>query len=98
MQDYLIKTGAKLESAINLVSMIVPTIPASIRKLQGKLIVNKTMLANEIERMSFVRPSILKLHGHNSSATPHKTLLAFFVKASRPDFRVFDESGLAIPH
>ncbi|POS88324.1 hypothetical protein EPUL_000737 [Erysiphe pulchra] len=89
-------SGTKLEPATNWVSVIVPTVPASIRTLQGKVEVNKSMLADEIERVSSVRPSFVKLHGHNNPAATHRTWMALFAKAPRPGFRVFDESGLVM--
>ncbi|KHJ30438.1 putative eka-like protein [Erysiphe necator] len=92
-QHGLFMTGAKLEPATNWVSVIVPTVPAYIRTLQGKVEVSNTMLADEIERVSLERPSFLKLYGQNNPVTPHRTWMAFFPKAPRPGFRVFDESG-----
>ncbi|KHJ35076.1 putative eka-like protein [Erysiphe necator] len=97
-QHGLFMTGAKLEPAINWVSVIVPTVPAYIRTLQGKLEVSYTMLADEIERVSLDWPSFLKLYGQNNPAAPHRTWMVFSPKAPRPGFRVFDESGLAMPY
>ncbi|KHJ33226.1 putative eka-like protein [Erysiphe necator] len=97
-QHGLFMTGAKLEPATNWVSVIVPTVPAYIRILQGKVEVSNTMLADEIERESLERPSYLKLYGQNNPAALHRTWMAFFPKAPRPGFRVFDESGLAMPY
>ncbi|KHJ30706.1 putative eka-like protein [Erysiphe necator] len=41
-----------------------------------------------------MRPSFLKLYGRNVLEAPHRTWMAFFTKAPRPGFRVFDESGV----
>ncbi|KHJ33952.1 putative eka-like protein [Erysiphe necator] len=97
-QHGLFMSGAKLEPATNWVSVIVPTVPTYIRTLLGKIEVNKIMLADEIERVSSVRPSFLKLYGHNNPAAPHRTWMALFAKAPKPGFRVFDESGLVMIH
>lgn len=91
-------SGAKLEPASNWVPVIVPTVPTYIRILQGKNEVNKIMLADDIERMSSVRPSFLKLYSHNNPAVPHRTWMALFAKAPKPGFRVFDESVLIMIH
>ncbi|POS85268.1 hypothetical protein EPUL_004098 [Erysiphe pulchra] len=56
------------------------------------------MLADEIERLSSLRPSFVKLYGHNNPAAPYRTWMALFVKPPRPGFRVFDESGLVMLH
>ncbi|POS87841.1 hypothetical protein EPUL_001568 [Erysiphe pulchra] len=56
--------------------------------------VSKSMLADEIERFCPVRPAYLKLYGRNKSEAPHRTWLAYFPKAPRAEFRVFDESGI----
>ncbi|POS82134.1 hypothetical protein EPUL_006813, partial [Erysiphe pulchra] len=93
----LFLSGAKLESATNWVPVIIPTVPSSIRKEHGDLEVNSSMLADEVERVCSVRPAHLKLYGRNNSEAPHRTWMAFFSKAPRAGFRVFDESGIARP-
>ncbi|KHJ34547.1 putative eka-like protein [Erysiphe necator] len=95
-QHGLFMTGAKLEPATSCASVTVPTVPVYIRTLQGKVEVRNTMLADEIERVSLIRPSFLKLYGQNNPAAPHRIWMAFFAKAPRPGFRVFDESGPAL--
>lgn len=89
----LFLSNAKLEAASNLTPILVPTVPNSIRTLQGRLEVTKEMLADEIERVCAVRPNFLKMYGHFNQEAPHRTWMAFFTKAPRPGFRVFDESG-----
>ena len=59
--------------------------------------VTETMLSNEIERVTKVKPASLKLYGHNNSNAPHRTWMALFTKAPRAALRVFDESGLGRP-
>ncbi|KHJ30483.1 hypothetical protein EV44_g3868 [Erysiphe necator] len=69
----LFMTGAKPEPATNWTSVIVPTVLAYIRTLQGKEEVSNTVLADEIERVSLVRPSFLKLYGQNNPTALHRT-------------------------
>ncbi|POS83591.1 hypothetical protein EPUL_004307 [Erysiphe pulchra] len=56
--------------------------------------VTKMMLANEIARVSSVRPEALKLFGNQKPDASHRTWLALFTKAPKPGLRVFDESGV----
>ncbi|KHJ36182.1 putative eka-like protein [Erysiphe necator] len=65
---------------------------------QGPVEVSKVMLADEIERVCSVRPAHLKLSGGNKSEALHRTWLAYFTKAPRAGFRVFDESGIVRPY
>ena len=90
-------SGAKIEPATNWVPIIIPTVPSHIRTLEGIKEVTNSMLADETERVSTVRPSHLKLYGYNNPATPHRTWMALFTKAPRAGFRVFEESGLGRP-
>ncbi|POS81933.1 hypothetical protein EPUL_005573, partial [Erysiphe pulchra] len=69
----LFLSGAKLEPATNWIPVMIPTVPASIRKVQGEIEVSDSMLIDEVERM------------------------AYFSKAPRAGFRIFDESGIARP-
>ncbi|POS84006.1 hypothetical protein EPUL_004462 [Erysiphe pulchra] len=57
----LFLSGAKLESATNWTPVIVPTLPATIRKEQGEVEVSKSMLTDEIERVCHIRPAHVKL-------------------------------------
>ncbi|KHJ30915.1 putative eka-like protein [Erysiphe necator] len=52
------------------------------------------MLGDEVERVTGIRPYALKLYGQIRHEAPHRIWMAFFTKASRPGFRVFDESGI----
>ncbi|KHJ35772.1 putative eka-like protein [Erysiphe necator] len=88
-------SGAKLEEATNWVSVIIPTVAASIRKEQGEVEVSKIMLDDEVERVCSMRPAHLKLYGGNKAEAPHCTWMAFFSKALSSSFKVFDESGVA---
>ncbi|POS81841.1 hypothetical protein EPUL_006083, partial [Erysiphe pulchra] len=90
-------SGAKLEAATNWVSVIVPTVPSKIRKVQGEIEVSSSMLTDEIERVCSLRPAHVKLYGRNKAEAPHRTWMAFFIKAPNATFRVFDESGIARP-
>ncbi|POS82054.1 hypothetical protein EPUL_005829, partial [Erysiphe pulchra] len=84
---------AKLEAASNWTPVMIPTVPKTINTLNGKIEVIKDMLANEIERVSSVRPASLRMFGRNIPEAPHRTRMSYFSKAPRPGFRVFDESG-----
>ncbi|KHJ35401.1 putative eka-like protein [Erysiphe necator] len=94
----LFLSGAKLEPATNWVSVLVPTVPAFIQMEQGQVEVRKSMLSDEIERFCSVRPAYIKLFGQNNPKAPHRTWMAYFCKAPRSDFRVFDESGIMRPY
>ncbi|KHJ31122.1 putative eka-like protein [Erysiphe necator] len=85
--------GAKLESATNWTSVLILTVPKSLHTLNGHIEVTKELLSQEIERVTKMCPSFLKLYGRNFSEAPHRTWMAFFAKAPRSGFRVFDESG-----
>ncbi|KHJ30373.1 putative eka-like protein [Erysiphe necator] len=91
----LFLTGAKLEPATNWVSVLIPTVPSKIRKQHGEVEINSSLLSDEIKRVCSVRPTHVKLYVHNKSEAPHRTWMAFFVKAPHSGFRVFDESGIA---
>ncbi|KAI0992433.1 hypothetical protein K3495_g15752, partial [Podosphaera aphanis] len=90
----LFLSGAKLEPAANWTPLLVPTVPKFIVTLKGRIEITKSMLADEIERVTSIRPDALKPFGHNHPHAPHKTWMAYFSKAPRPGFRVFDQSGL----
>ncbi|KHJ35095.1 putative eka-like protein [Erysiphe necator] len=89
----LLNTGAKIEPASNWIPLLVPTVPKYISTLEGQIEVNKEMLANEIERVTSIRPTSVRLYGSSNQAAPHRTWMAFFTKAPRSGLRVFDESG-----
>lgn len=89
----LVSSDAKLEAATNWIPVMVPTVPVSIQTVDGRVEITKEILADEIERVSSVRPATLKLYGRNLPNAPHRTWMAYFSKAPRPGFRVFDESG-----
>ncbi len=99
-ENGLFLSGAKLEAASNWVQLLIPTVPTTISRLDDRLEVTrlevtKTMLMDEIERVTSVRPVTVKLFGYQRFGAPHRTWMAFFSKAPRPGFRVFDESGMA---
>lgn len=91
----LFLSGAKLESATYWIPVILPTVPSFIRKVQGQIEVSSSMLIEEVERVSSIRPDHVKLFGKNKAKAPHRTWMAYFSKLSRTGFRVFDESGIA---
>ncbi|KHJ34048.1 putative eka-like protein [Erysiphe necator] len=93
----LFLSGAKLEPATNWIPVIIPTVPSSIRKVQGQVEINHLMLTDEVKRVCSMRPAYVKLYGRNKSETPHRTWMAYFPNAPRTGFRVFDESGIARP-
>ncbi|POS84447.1 hypothetical protein EPUL_002935 [Erysiphe pulchra] len=67
----------------------------SINTLQGRVEITKSMLIDEIERVTSVRPEAVKFYGNQKPDAPHRTWLAFFTKAPSPRFRIFDESGIS---
>ncbi|KHJ31097.1 putative eka-like protein [Erysiphe necator] len=97
-ENGLFLSGAKLEPATNCVSVLVPTVTAFIQMEEGQVEVSKSMLSDEIERVCSVRPAYIKLFGQNNSKAPHRTWMAYFCKAPRSGFRVFDESGIMRPY
>ncbi|KHJ35571.1 putative eka-like protein [Erysiphe necator] len=97
-ENSLFLSGAKLETATNWVSERVPTVPAFVKMEQGVVEVSKDMLSDKIERVSSMRPAHLKLYGRNNLKVPHRTWLAYFPKAPRRGFRVFDESRMVRPY
>ncbi|POS84015.1 hypothetical protein EPUL_003912, partial [Erysiphe pulchra] len=84
---------AKLEPASNWLPVIIPTVPKCIDILAGEKEVTKEMLFDEVERVTSLRHASLRLYGRNAPEAPHRTWMAFFTKAFRLGFRVFDESG-----
>ncbi|POS84326.1 hypothetical protein EPUL_004202, partial [Erysiphe pulchra] len=93
----LFLSGVKFEPATNWVSILIPTVPSTIRMEQGQLEVEKSMLADEIERVCSVRPAHLKLYGRNNTDAPYRKWMAYFTKAPRSGFRAFDDSGMVRP-
>ncbi|KAI1005500.1 hypothetical protein K3495_g2710, partial [Podosphaera aphanis] len=91
----LFLSKAKLEPATQWVPLLIPTVPRSIYTMDGNKEVTNQMLADEIERITSVRPEALKIYGNQKPEAPYRTWLALFTKAPRPGFRVFDESGLS---
>ncbi|POS82198.1 hypothetical protein EPUL_004820, partial [Erysiphe pulchra] len=83
----LFLSGAKLKSATNWVSVLIPTVSLSIHKQQGEVEINSSPLSDEIGRVCSVRPAYVKLYGRNKPEAPHRTWMAFFVKAPRSGFR-----------
>ncbi|KHJ35025.1 putative eka-like protein [Erysiphe necator] len=90
----LFMSGATLEAASNWTPILVPTVPRSITMLKGQVEVTKSMLADEIERVSTIRPAFVKPYGASNPDAPHRTWMAFFSEIPRTGFRVFDESGV----
>ncbi|KAI1004651.1 hypothetical protein K3495_g3567 [Podosphaera aphanis] len=83
----LFLTGAKLVPAENLVPLLIPTVPAFIYTDKGRAVVTHEMLSDEIERVSSVRPTAVKLFGSVNHDAPYRTWLGLFSKAPRPGFR-----------
>ncbi|POS82704.1 hypothetical protein EPUL_005852, partial [Erysiphe pulchra] len=73
----LFLSGAKLEAATNWITVIVPTVPSSIRKEQGEVVVSKSMLIDEIERVCSRRPAHEKLYSGNKDEAPPPTELGW---------------------
>ncbi|KAI1001597.1 hypothetical protein K3495_g6604 [Podosphaera aphanis] len=90
----LFLSDVKLEPAANWTPLLVPTVLKFIVTLKGQKEITKSILADEIERVTSIRPDVLKPFGHNHPHAPHKTWMAYFSKAPRPGFRVFDQLGL----
>ncbi|KHJ34198.1 putative eka-like protein [Erysiphe necator] len=91
----LFLSGAKLEPATQWTPLLIPTVLKTINTLQGRKEISELMLADEIERVSSVRPEAVKLYGYQKPDAPHRTWLALFTKTPKPRFRVFDESGIS---
>ncbi|KHJ34622.1 putative eka-like protein [Erysiphe necator] len=87
-------SGATLETASNWTPILVPTIPRSIWTVEGHIEITKSILADEIKRVSSKRPAFVKLYGTSKPDAPHRTWMAFFIDTPRVGFRVFDESGV----
>lgn len=64
---------AKLETASNWLLVMIPTELPSVQVEQGLVVVSKSMMAHEIERLYSVRPAHLKLYGEIISEAPHRT-------------------------
>ncbi|KHJ35485.1 putative eka-like protein [Erysiphe necator] len=77
--------------------MIIPTVLSSIRKAQGRKEVSSSMLIDEVERVCALRPAYVKIYGEKKAESPHKNWMAYFLKAPRAGYRVFNESGIARP-
>ncbi|KHJ36012.1 putative eka-like protein [Erysiphe necator] len=79
-------------------ALMISTVPASIRKQQqqGDVKISSSILSGEIERVSSVRSTYVKLYGRNKPEAPHRTWMVFFEKTPRSGFRVFDESEVAV--
>ncbi|KHJ31628.1 putative eka-like protein [Erysiphe necator] len=86
---------AKLEPATQWIPLLIPTVLKTINTLQGRKEISKLMLADEIERVSSVRPEAVKLNGYQKPDAMHRTWLALFTQKPKPGFRVFDESGIS---
>ncbi|KHJ33554.1 putative eka-like protein [Erysiphe necator] len=91
----LFLSGAKLEPATQWTPLLIPTVPKIINSLKGRKEISKLMLADEIERVSSLRPEAVKVNGCQKPDAPHRTWLALFTKTPKPGFRVFDESGIS---
>ncbi|POS83693.1 hypothetical protein EPUL_005062, partial [Erysiphe pulchra] len=90
----LFMSGTTLETASNWTPILVPTVPRSIRTVEGHVEIKKSMLTDEIERVSSKRPTFVKFYGNPKPEAPHRTWLAFFTDTPRDRYRVFDESGI----
>ncbi|POS82480.1 hypothetical protein EPUL_005630 [Erysiphe pulchra] len=55
------------------------------------------MLIDEVERVCTIWPAHVKLYGKTNPEAQHRTWMAYFSKALRAGFRIFDESGIARP-
>lgn len=100
VENGLFLSGVKLEAASNWVPLLVTTVPKAISSLDDRLEVTrvevtKTMLMDDIERVSSVRPTTVKLFGYQRFGAPHRTWTAFYSNTTRLSFRVFDESRVA---
>ncbi|POS82000.1 hypothetical protein EPUL_006565 [Erysiphe pulchra] len=69
----LFMSGASLEPASNWISVLMPTVPKTIVTIDGHVEVSKSMLMNEIERVSSKRPALVKLYGTKNPEAPHRT-------------------------
>lgn len=94
LMNGLFLIGEKLELATNMISVIIPTVPTAIRALEGQVNVCIQMLTDEVDRVSAIRPELVKSYGKNILKVLQKLQMALFAEAPHHSFRVFDESDL----
>ncbi|RKF82122.1 putative eka-like protein, partial [Golovinomyces cichoracearum] len=90
--------NVKLEPASDLVTYHISTVPVAIASVNKKLLLTKSMLEAEIKRDTHSSPKSVRPHGKTKLGVSYKSWLAYFprTQAPRPDFRLFNESGVTI--
>ncbi|KHJ31150.1 putative eka-like protein [Erysiphe necator] len=96
--DGISTQGAKLEPASDLITYRIATVPVALRTSNRSVTVDDTNLTSEIVRVTNVASKMVRVHGKTRVGAPHRSWLAHFPRdqASRPGFRLFDESGVAV--
>lgn len=90
-------SGAKLEPATNWIPVIIPTVPSSIREMQGEIEASSSVIIDEVDRVCSIQLFHAKLYGGNKAEAPHRAWIVYFSKAPRVGFRIFDVSGIVRP-
>ena len=92
------RAGAKLETASDLATLRIASVPVTINTLGGRITVTEEMVADEITRTTKAVPVRVRPHGEGRVGAPYQTWIAHFERASvpRPGFRLFDDSGIAV--
>ncbi|KHJ31574.1 putative eka-like protein [Erysiphe necator] len=87
-----------MEPASDLITYRIATVPVALRTSIGSVTVEDTNLTSKIVRVTNVAPKMVRAHGKTRADAPHRSWLAHFPceQAPRPDFRLFDESGVTV--
>ncbi|KAI0995416.1 hypothetical protein K3495_g12763, partial [Podosphaera aphanis] len=90
---------AKLEKASDLVVLRISTVPVALNTRLGRVQITEEMALNEITRITKATPLKARPHGKSRLGAIQQSWLAYFEKAfaPRPGFRLFDDSGVAVP-
>ena len=96
-QEKLSQVDARLEERTSWVALMVPSVPTSIRTVNGKVEVTEELVKNEVERVTRLRPTKASPMGKiKENSPPSRTWTCLFEqKAPAKGFRIFDESGKA---
>lgn len=89
--------NAKIEPAYEWFSVIVPQVPLYIRTLEVRILVTSEMVANECLAVSGAAPEPVRPNKTQLGRYSTSWLVHFKQKPSKLRFRLFDESGPAMP-
>ncbi|POS88253.1 hypothetical protein EPUL_000078 [Erysiphe pulchra] len=91
----LSSSGTKLEAASDWTSVMLPTVPNSIYTEKGQVETKKEMLANEIERVTLMRPALKCLARLTRSGQPTKEQLKTLRKVGEREFQALARAKAA---